>query len=266
MGIEHRRFAGAAWPERPVVLVPFPAGGVSDVLARVTAGRLQIAFGRSFVVENDPAPPASWPRAWWHARSPTGTRCSGRPYRRSRSRRSLTRSILIRSRISSRSPSWRPRRSSLRWAESFPAGSSPAFAAYVRSQPGALHLRVGGTGGLTHLASEVFLKERQLSMIHVPYKVSAGLPTTCWPARSECWPQAPSSCGPISASTRWLLAVTGANRSRLCRTCPPSRSSSRRPRVVTWNGLLAPARTPQTVIDVAREIGAAERNPDFRSG
>src|ERR1700692_2728274 len=47
--------ANAAWPERPViVLVPFAAGGVSDVLARVTAERLQAAFGRSFVVENDP--------------------------------------------------------------------------------------------------------------------------------------------------------------------------------------------------------------------
>jgi tripartite-type tricarboxylate transporter receptor subunit TctC len=47
--------AEAAWPERPVaVLVPFAAGGISDVLARLTAERLQAAFGRTFVVENEP--------------------------------------------------------------------------------------------------------------------------------------------------------------------------------------------------------------------
>jgi tripartite-type tricarboxylate transporter receptor subunit TctC len=45
--------AQAAWPERPVTLVvPFAAGGITDTLARVTAERLQTAFGKPFVIEN----------------------------------------------------------------------------------------------------------------------------------------------------------------------------------------------------------------------
>ena len=47
--------AQAAWPERPVqMVVPFAAGGITDVLARVTAERLQTAFKQPFVVENEP--------------------------------------------------------------------------------------------------------------------------------------------------------------------------------------------------------------------
>src|SRR5581483_1851292 len=45
--------AQAAWPERPVTLVvQFAAGGISDLLARLTAERLQAAFKQPFVVEN----------------------------------------------------------------------------------------------------------------------------------------------------------------------------------------------------------------------
>src|SRR5580704_1350655 len=47
--------AQAAWPERPVqVVVPFAAGGITDVVARIVAERLQTAFKQPFVVENEP--------------------------------------------------------------------------------------------------------------------------------------------------------------------------------------------------------------------
>src|ERR1700730_4869359 len=47
--------AQAAWPERPVhVIVPFAAGGITDVVARIMADRLRTAFKQPFVVENEP--------------------------------------------------------------------------------------------------------------------------------------------------------------------------------------------------------------------
>jgi tripartite-type tricarboxylate transporter receptor subunit TctC len=47
--------ANAAWPERPVTLVvPFTAGGITDVVARLTAEQLQTAFRQPFLVENQP--------------------------------------------------------------------------------------------------------------------------------------------------------------------------------------------------------------------
>src|SRR3954468_17048614 len=46
--------ANAAWPDRPVTLiVPYAAGGIADVLARITAERLSTAFKQSFIVQND---------------------------------------------------------------------------------------------------------------------------------------------------------------------------------------------------------------------
>src|ERR1700759_4168069 len=46
--------AKAAWPDRPVTLiVPYAAGGIADVLARITAERLGTAFKQSFIVQND---------------------------------------------------------------------------------------------------------------------------------------------------------------------------------------------------------------------
>jgi tripartite-type tricarboxylate transporter receptor subunit TctC len=62
-----------------------------------------------------------------------------------------------------------------------------------------------------------------------------------------------------------VLAVTGANRSRYLPDVPAVSEQFPAPEVVTWNGLLAPARTPGDVIDaLSREIGAAGRSPEFQ--
>ena len=46
--------AHAAWPDRPVTLiVPYAAGGISDVLARLSAEQLQAAFKQTFIVQNE---------------------------------------------------------------------------------------------------------------------------------------------------------------------------------------------------------------------
>ena len=46
--------ANAAWPERPVTLiVPYAAGGITDVIARVTAEHLQAKFAQTFIIQNE---------------------------------------------------------------------------------------------------------------------------------------------------------------------------------------------------------------------
>ena len=50
----HDRAPHAAWPERTVTLiVPYAAGGIADVVARLTAERLQAAFKQTFIVQNE---------------------------------------------------------------------------------------------------------------------------------------------------------------------------------------------------------------------
>jgi tripartite-type tricarboxylate transporter receptor subunit TctC len=259
--------AEAAWPERPVaVLVPFAAGGISDVLARLTAERLQAAFGRTFVVENEPGA-AGVVAAQRVARSqpdgytlffstisqiaiaPFTHKIDFDPIKDFKPISLVATTPFI-----------------ITVGKSFPASSLAEFAAYVRSKPGQLTFGSAGTGSLTHLASEVFLKSARLSMLHVPYKGILPAFTDLLAGRIDMVAASPVELRPyFGTDTVKLLAVTGAKRSRYLPDVPAVSEQFPAPQVVTWNGLLAPARTPPDIIDaLSREIGAAERSPEFQ--
>jgi tripartite-type tricarboxylate transporter receptor subunit TctC len=259
--------ADAAWPERPVVvLVPFAAGGISDVLARLTAERLQAAFGRTFVVENEPGA-AGIIAAQRVARSqPDGytlffstiSQIAIAPFTHKIDFDPIKDFKPIS--IVATTPFI------ITVGKSFPASSLAEFAAYVRSKPGQLTFGSAGTGSLTHLASEVFLKSAGLSMVHVPYKGVLPAFTDLLAGHIEMLAASPVELRPyFGTDTVKLLAVTGAKRSRYLPDVPAVAEQFPAPEVVTWNGLLAPARTPPDVIDaLSREIGAAGRSPEFQ--
>jgi tripartite-type tricarboxylate transporter receptor subunit TctC len=259
--------AEAAWPERPVaVLVPFAAGGISDVLARLTAERLQAAFGRTFVVENEPGA-AGVVAAQRVARSqpdgytlffstisqiaiaPFTHKIDFDPIKDFKPISLVATTPFI-----------------ITVGKSFPASSLAEFAAYVRSKPGQLTFGSAGTGSLTHLASEVFLTSARLSMLHVPYKGILPAFTDLLAGHIDMVAASPVELRPyFGTDTVKLLAVTGAKRSRYLPDVPAVSEQFPAPQVVTWNGLLAPARTPPDIIDaLSREIGAAERSPEFQ--
>jgi tripartite-type tricarboxylate transporter receptor subunit TctC len=259
--------ANAAWPERPVVvMVPFAAGGISDVLARLTAERLQAAFGRTFVVENEPGA-AGVVAAQRVARSqpdgytlffstisqiaiaPFTHKIDFDPIKDFKPISMVATTPFV-----------------ITVGKSFPASSLAEFAAYVRSKPGQLTFGSAGTGSLTHLASEVFLKSAGLSMVHVPYKGILQAFTDLLAGHIEMVAASPVELRPyFGTDTVKLLAVTGAKRSRYLPDVPAVSEQFPAPQVVTWNGLLAPARTPPDVIDaLSRAISAAERSPEFQ--
>jgi tripartite-type tricarboxylate transporter receptor subunit TctC len=259
--------ATAAWPERPVVLlVPFAAGGINDVLARLTAERLQAAFGRTFVVENEPgaagivaaqrvarAQPDGYTLFFSTisqiAIAPFTHKIDFDPIKDFKPISMVATTPFI-----------------ITVGKSFPASSLAEFAAYVRSKPGQLTFGSAGTGSLTHLASEVSLKSAGLSMVHVPYKGILPAFTDLLAGHIEMVAASPVELRPyFGTDTVKLLAVTGAKRSRYLPDVPAVAEQFPAPEVVTWNGLLAPARTPGDVIDaLSREIGAAERSPEFQ--
>ena len=261
------RFADAAWPERPVVvLVPFAAGGINDVLARLTAERLQAAFGRTFVVENEPGA--------------AGIVAAQRVARAQPDGYTLFFSTISQIAIApfTHKIDFDPIKDFkpisivattpfiITVGKSLPANSLAEFAAYLRSKPGQLTFGSAGTGSLTHLASEVFLKSAGLSMVHVPYRGILPAFTDLLAGHIEMVAASPVELRPyFGTDTVKLLAVTGAKRSRYLPDVPAVSEQFPAPEVVTWNGLLAPARTPPDVIDaLSREIGATERSPEFQ--
>ena len=236
------------------------------MLARLTAERLQAAFGRTFVVENEPGA--------------AGVIAAQRVARSQPDGYTLFFSTISQIAIApfTHKIDFDPIKDFkpisivattpfiITVGKVFPASSLAEFAAYVRSKPGQLTFGSAGTGSLTHLASEVFLKSARLSMVHVPYKGVLPAFTDLLAGHIEMLAASPVELRPyFGTDTVKLLAVTGAKRSRYLPDVPAVAEQFPAPEVVTWNGLLAPARTPGDVIDaLSREIGAAGRSPEFQ--
>jgi tripartite-type tricarboxylate transporter receptor subunit TctC len=103
-------------------------------------------------------------------------------------------------------------------------------------------------------------------MVHVPYKGVLPAFTDLLAGHIEMLAASPVELRPYFGTNRVkLLAVTGAKRSRYLPDVPAISEQFPSPEVVTWNGLLAPARTPPDIIEaLSRALLAAERSPEFQ--
>lgn len=259
--------AQAAWPERPVqMVVPFAAGGITDVLARVTAERLQAAFKQPFVVENEPGA-AGVIAAHRVARAkPDGYtlifcpsfQITIAPFTHTVDFDPIKDFAPIS--IVATSPFV------ITVGAEFPAGTLAEFIAYVKSKPGELTYGSAGPGSLTHIASAVFLKSAGLDMIHVPYKGVAPAFSDLLAGHIHMLSATPVETKPYLDSGKVkLLAVTGADRSAQLPGVPTIAETLPSPPIVTTNGVMAPGRTPPDIVDaVARAIMAAENTAEFR--
>jgi tripartite-type tricarboxylate transporter receptor subunit TctC len=145
---------------------------------------------------------------------------------------------------------------------SFPANTLAEFISYVKSRPAQLSFGSAGYGSLTHVSSAVFLKSAGLDMIHVPYRGVAPAFTDLLAGHIAMLSASPVEIKPYLDSARVKpLAVTSAERSRQLPDVPAIGETLKSPPVVTYNGLLAPGRTPDGVVDtIAREIARAARD------
>jgi tripartite-type tricarboxylate transporter receptor subunit TctC len=143
-----------------------------------------------------------------------------------------------------------------------PARTLAEFVDHVRARPGQITYASAGVGSLSHLSMALFLQRAGIDMIHVPYKGGApaitdlvgGHVAAYFGTRTDAVQQ-------FVAGTIRLLAVSGESRSAQFPDVPTIAESGYPGfRTVTWNGLMAPARTPKPIIDkladeVQRAIG-----------
>jgi tripartite-type tricarboxylate transporter receptor subunit TctC len=259
--------AHAAWPERTVTLVvPFAAGGITDVLARVTAERLQGAFKQTFIVENKPgaagilaadlvakAPPDGhtllFTPIFQITMAPFTNTVSFDPVKDFKPIAAVGASPFV-----------------ITVGGAFPASTLPEFIAHVKAQPGKITYASAGNGSLTHVSSAVFLKSAGLDMIHVPYRGVGPAFTDLLAGHVAMLSATPVELKPYLESGKVKpLAVTSAERSSQLPNVPTIAETLKSPPVVTYNGLLAPGRTPPEIIEaMSRELIAAEKSPEFR--
>ena len=163
----------AEYPTRPIKLVvPYAAGGPTDVLGRMVGEYLGRDLKQTVVVENKAgAQGAIGAEAVGALPSPTATRCSSRRPRSSCSTRMLYKKL-----------PYDPVKDFRMLAlitdlpvvmevhPSVPAKTVAEFVAYAKQNPGKLNFGSAGTGGTTHLAGEMFKQMAGVDMVHVAYK------------------------------------------------------------------------------------------------
>jgi tripartite-type tricarboxylate transporter receptor subunit TctC len=258
--------ADAAWPERPVTLiVPFAAGGITDTLARITAARLQASLGQAFVVENLTGAAGSIATEHVARSQPDGytllfstlTQIAVVPFTNKVGYDPIKDFKPVS--IIATSPFV------LTTDASFPAKTLAEFISYVKARPGQFSYGSAGAGSLSHISAAVFLKRAGLDMTMVPYRGLAPAFDDLLGGSVQLVSATPVELQPFLHSDKVrLLASSGATRSVSLPDVPTITETFPGHEVVTWNGVHAPAETPQAVIDtLARAIMAAEEDKDF---
>lgn len=258
--------AGAQdWPTRPIrMVVPYPPGGPTDIVARVVGQKLSERLGQTVVVDNRPgaggnigadAVAKSAPDGYTmlvattaHAINMTlfskpgyNTRTDFAPVSM------LTSGPLV-----------------LVTAPSPPAGSVAELIAMARANPGKVTFASSGNGQSTHLAAELFDSMAGVRMTHVPYKGSAPALTDVMAGQATVMFDTMLSAMPFVRDGKLrALAITGATRSPAAPDVPTMAQAGLPGYEATaWNALLVPAGTPAAVQSKLSEALKAVLNQD----
>jgi tripartite-type tricarboxylate transporter receptor subunit TctC len=251
----------AAWaPSRPLrLVVPFPAGGATDVAARILAERLTETLGQPVVVENRTGSSGNIGMENVVRSAPDG--------------HSL---LMGTSGALTVNPHLFPNLgfdpakdlapvslafttdNALIVNPNMPAQTVAEFLALARSRPGAFSYGSAGAGSSTHMAAELFRLAAGIQVLHVPYRGSApALNDTVAGNVQFMVDQLPSCIGQIQAGRVRALAVTGPRRSPLLPEVPTvAEAGLPGAENTSWGAVLVPAGTPEAAI---ARLGAAVR-------
>jgi tripartite-type tricarboxylate transporter receptor subunit TctC len=265
-GVSCAAVAQAAWPERPVTMVvPFTAGGITDVLARSLAERLQSALKQPFIVENLPGGAGIVAADHVLRAQPDGYTLLFTPIFQI-TMAPFTHTVRF-DPVKDFSPIAAVAASPfvITVGADVPAENLAEFVKYVKAKPGQIPYGSAGTGSLTHVSSALFLKSAGLDMVHVPYKGVGQAFTDLLGGQIAMLSASPVEVKPYLNSGKVRpLAVTGSTRSKQLPGVPTILETLKSPPVITINGLVAAAKVPQEVVDtLSREIIAAEKAPEF---
>ncbi|MBP8150783.1 MAG: tripartite tricarboxylate transporter substrate binding protein [Xylophilus sp.] len=256
------------YPSKPVKLVvPYPPGGPTDIVARVVAQKLQEQMGQSFLIENRPGAGANI-GAEAVARSPADgytlvvatTAHAINPSLFAKLSYSITKDFAPISQLTSgplvivTNPAT-------------PASNVKELIALAKSKQGGLNYASSGNGQSTHLSAELFNAMGSVKMAHVPYKGSAPALTDVMGGQADLMFDTMLSSMPhVKAGKLKALAVTSSQRSPSAPDLPTvAESGLPGYEAIAWNGLLAPAGTPKEVVDRLNvELKKVLDNPEVK--
>lgn len=134
---------------------------------------------------------------------------------------------------------------------SLPINSVEDLIKYARANPGKVNYASGGQGGVIHLAGEMFAKQANVKLVHVPYKGSSAAYIDLVAGRVQImFDNLPSALSYIRSGQMRAIAVTGAKRSPQLPSTPTiAEQGLKSYEASSWWGVFAPAKTPRSVIN-----------------
>ena len=256
--------AFAAYPDKPIkLIVPYTPGGVTDALARVMAKSLSERVGQQVFVDNRGGGGANI-GADAVAKSPA----DGYTLLMGSAATHAINSSLYKSLPYDHIKDFAPITliaqvpNILVVNPSVPVKSVKELIAYAKARPGELNFGSSGAGGTIHLSGELFKSMAGVNMVHVPYKGSAPAVTDLLGGQVQV--MFDSSVVPhIKSGKLRPLAVTSGKRSSALPDVPTMAEAGLPGYEATaWFGILAPAGTPQPIIDKLNvELVAILREP-----
>ena len=239
------------YPARTVrIIVPVAPGGGTDLVGRLVSQKLTENLGQTFIVDNRPGGGNVIGSAVAAAAKPDGYTLLVVPISHAVNVSLLK---LPFNPVTDFAPiaHLASAQSVLVVHPSLPAKSVAEFVALARKRPGDLAFGSGGNGSSTHLAAELFQLLAKIKLLHVPYKGGdPALISVLSGHTSTCIVSIPTALPHVTSRRLRALGVTGAARTSVLRDIPTiAEGGVAGYDYVGWYGLLAPARTPQPVVD-----------------
>jgi tripartite-type tricarboxylate transporter receptor subunit TctC len=266
-------FAQAGWPTKPVrIVVPFAAGGTTDILARALAPELQKAFGQTFIIENKPgaggnngasevarAAPDGYTllmgTVGTHAINPSLYRKM--PYDHVKDFVPVTLVAAVPNVLVMNPAS----------AQKYGVESVPDLIKAMKANPGKLNMASSGNGTSIHLAGELFKSMTGTFMLHLPYGGSGPALIDLMGGNTDVmFDNLPSAMPHIKSGKLKALAVTSSQRSGALPELPTIEAAGgpllKGYEASSWFGLLAPAGTSMDTVnrvqqETAKALGSA---------
>jgi tripartite-type tricarboxylate transporter receptor subunit TctC len=241
------------YPVKPVrIIVPFPPGGVADIVARPIAERLQRLLGQPVVVESRGGATGTLGASFVAHSPPDGytlllgttneiamspTLYKSLPYDPTKAFAPVT-SVAVFPNV-------------LVVGMDVPAQNVAELITLARNKPNTLTFGSSGIGSTNHLTLEIFQRQANVAIRHVPYRGGGPALNDVFGGHiTGMFATLPSAVSLKKAGKLRALAVTGTHRSEALPDVPASQEVGLPELVVTtWNGVLVPAGTPEDVIE-----------------
>jgi tripartite-type tricarboxylate transporter receptor subunit TctC len=249
------------YPSRSVTLVvPYPPGGTTDIVARLVAPKIAEQIGQTIVIENKAGAGGTIGAGFVTKSAPDGyTLLLGTPPDQ------VTAQFLTKQISYDPAKDFAPISLLVRGPNvlvvnpNVPAKTLAEFVALAKQQPGKLNFASAGKGNTSHLSGELFKVRAGIDITHVPYRGNAPASQDLLAGHVQALFEAPAaSLGNIRDGRARPLAVTSAQR---LKTLPdvPTFAEAGVPgvEVYTWFSILAPAKTPPEIVAKLNKAASA---------